>query len=290
MLSVKTVKRSSLNLALVLVCLASTGCIRQEQPSRYETHFVTVNGVQLHYVDWGGKGEALVFLTELGGTADGFDPIAKAFTARLHVLGLTRRGQGESDKPSSGYDVDTLVEDIRAFLDELQIKRVNLVGYSIAGNEETRFAGLYPERVAKLVYLDAAYDHASNQELLDRVRSQFSLPPLKLDDPFLKLIDNGATKFHPDYAKVQAPALSFHVIYDTDPAFPAWDEATRKKLQAYWKAYGNTFSRGQMDRFRREVRRGKVVELHGTSHTDFLGDPKQQRVVIREMRKFLAVE
>jgi hypothetical protein len=42
-----------------------------------------------------------------------------------------------------------------------------------------------------------------------------------------------------------------------------------------------------MERFRKEVRRGRVVELHGTSHTDFLADPKQQRVVIREMRSFL---
>ncbi len=209
---------------------------------------------------------------------------------RFHVLGLTRRGQGESGKPPSGYDVDTLAEDIRAFLDTLEIKRVNLAGYSIAGNEETRFAGLYPERVAKLVYLDAAYDHASNQELLHRVRSQFSLPPLQLDDPFLKLINDAATKYHPDYAKVQTPALSFHVIYDRDPAFAAWDEATRKRLQAYWKTYGNVFSRGQMDRFRKEVRSGRVVELHGTSHTEFLTDPKQQYVMIREMRKFLAAE
>jgi pimeloyl-ACP methyl ester carboxylesterase len=177
-----------------------------------------------------------------------------------------------------------------AFLDTLQIKRVNLAGYSIAGNEETRFAALYPDRVAKLVYLDAAYDHASDQELFDRVRSQFSLAPLRLDDPFLNAIDDEATKFHPDYAKVKAPALSFHVIYDSDPSFPAWDEATRKKLQAYWKAYGNAFSREQMKRFRKEVRNGRVVELHGTSHTNFLTDPKQQPLVIREMRKFLTVE
>ena len=50
---------------------------------------------------------------------------------------LTRRGQGESEKPSSGYDMDSLVEDIRAFLDVLKIKLVVFVGYSVAGNEET---------------------------------------------------------------------------------------------------------------------------------------------------------
>ena len=72
-----------------------------------------------------------------GGIADGFNPIAKRLTDSFHVIGLTRRGQGESEKPSSGYDMDSLVEDIRAFLDVLKIKLVVFVGYSVAGNEET---------------------------------------------------------------------------------------------------------------------------------------------------------
>ncbi len=98
------------------------------QTATFQTRFVTANGVKLHYVEWGGKGESLVYLTELGGMADGFDPIAKRVTGRFHVIGLTRRGQGESEKPSSGYDVDTLAQDITAFLNVLNIKRAILVG------------------------------------------------------------------------------------------------------------------------------------------------------------------
>ena len=56
--------------------------------------FVQVNGVRLHYLDWGGKGEALLFLTALSGTAGDFEPLAVPFTDRFHVLSLTRRGQG----------------------------------------------------------------------------------------------------------------------------------------------------------------------------------------------------
>jgi pimeloyl-ACP methyl ester carboxylesterase len=255
----------------------------------YQDHFITVNGVRLQYGDWGGRGEALLFLTELGGTAKGFDSIAERFTDHFHVLALTRRGQGESEKPPSGYDVATLAEDVRAFLDALRIKRVNLVGYSTAGNEETYLATVYPRRIAKLIYLDAAYDYASAQDLFERVGAQFSLKPLKLDDPFLDKIVDGSKKFRPEYRKVMAPALSFHVVYASDyvPAFPAWDEATRRNLQAYWREYGNAFQREQMERFRNEVPRGRVVELHDTSHTEFLTDPKQQSLVIREMRDFL---
>lgn len=129
----------------------------------YRSGFVRANGVRLHYLDWGGEGETLLFLAGLGGTAHGFDDIAPKFTDRFHVLALTRRGFGQSDQPDTGYDNPTLVEDIRGFLDALHIKRVHLVGHSIAGAEMTSFAGRYPERVGKLVYIEAAYDRHAGQ-------------------------------------------------------------------------------------------------------------------------------
>jgi pimeloyl-ACP methyl ester carboxylesterase len=100
-----------------------------------------------------------------GSTAEDFQPLAARFTDRFHVLGLTRRGQGQSDKPESGYDTSQLVEDIRAFLGAKRIQRATLVGYSMAGNELTEFALRHPRRLRKLVYLDAAYDLPQNVEL-----------------------------------------------------------------------------------------------------------------------------
>jgi pimeloyl-ACP methyl ester carboxylesterase len=76
-------------------------------------------------------------------------------------MALTRRGHGESDHPETGYDIDSLVEDIRQFLDVLGIEEVIMAGHSMAGIELSRFSALYPERVLKLVFLDAAYDRMS---------------------------------------------------------------------------------------------------------------------------------
>jgi len=77
------------------------------------------------------------------------------------VMALTRRGHGESDHPESGYDAETLTEDIRQFLDALGIEKIILAGHSMANVELSHFSALYPERVLKLVFLDAAYDRAS---------------------------------------------------------------------------------------------------------------------------------
>ena len=56
------------------------------------------NGVNLHYLDWGGKGKTLLFLHGMGDCAHGFDDLAPKFADHFRVLGLTPRGHGQSDK------------------------------------------------------------------------------------------------------------------------------------------------------------------------------------------------
>jgi pimeloyl-ACP methyl ester carboxylesterase len=243
--------------------------------------FVAVNGVRLHYVDWGGRGPTLLFLIGGGnGSAHTFDSFAPRFSDRFRVLGLTRRGQGPSDKPSSGYDTRTLVEDIRAFIDAMGIERVILIGHSIAGAEMTRFAGLYPNRVSKLVYLDSALDYARLDEIAQEARFSGSAP----DTP-LGQIERGAAAAHPDFSKVDAPALAFVVVYDElPPSDPKDDPAYRRDIELlYQKGFWWEISR----RFESEMRKGRVVTLHHTNH-NFFKDPTQVDRVVREIHEFLA--
>jgi non-heme chloroperoxidase len=129
--------------------------------SPHRSDFVNVNGIRLHYLDWGGDGPVLLFLAGWGCTAHIFDRFAPRFVDRFRVLALTRRGHGESDYPETGYDIDTLTEDIRQFMDALKIDRAILAGHSLAGIELSHFAALHPECVLKVVFLDAAYDRSS---------------------------------------------------------------------------------------------------------------------------------
>jgi len=126
--------------------------------SPHRSDFVNVNGIRLHYLDWGGTGETLLFLTGLGNSAHVYDDLAPRFTDRFRVFALTRRGHGDSDYPETGYDVHTLTEDMRCFMDELNIEKATLVGHSMAYVEQCHMCAVYPERVSSLVCLDAAYD------------------------------------------------------------------------------------------------------------------------------------
>jgi len=216
--------------------------------------FVTVEpGIKLELLDWGGKGEPLLFLAGLGNTAHVFEEYAPQFTDEYHVMAVTRRGFGASSQPGVGYDAGTLAKDILTLIDSLKIERITLIGHSIAGEEMTKFAALYPARVNKLVYLDAAADRteigtllaksppmpemktadsasiSAVQKFMHRVYGiSVSESELRAGSVFTKdgrfIKDITADSIYeailkaiekPNYKAVQAPALSFYAVPDS---------------------------------------------------------------------------
>ncbi len=132
-----------------------------EAPVPYHVQFIEVEaGVKLEVVDWGGSGRPLVLLSGMGATAHTFDKFAAKLTPSYHVYGITRRGFGASSVPPSGYSADRLGDDVLAVLAALNVNRPVLVGSSIAGQELSSAGSRYPEKVAGLIYLDAAYSYA----------------------------------------------------------------------------------------------------------------------------------
>jgi len=73
------------------------------------------------------------------------------------VIGVTRRGFGDSSAPASGYGADRLGDDVLAVIDALKISKPVLAGHSLGGEELSSIGSRYPERVAGLIYLDAGY-------------------------------------------------------------------------------------------------------------------------------------
>jgi non-heme chloroperoxidase len=157
------------NLTLVLIALValSAGVLHaqnQTDSSPHTVQFVTVDkDVKLEVLDWGGIGRPMVFLAGMGNTAHNFDAFAPKFTPKYHVYGITRRGFGASSKPTptgTNYTADRLGDDVLAVIDVLKLDHPVLVGHSFAGEELSSIGGRHPERVAGLIYLEAAYGFA----------------------------------------------------------------------------------------------------------------------------------
>jgi pimeloyl-ACP methyl ester carboxylesterase len=181
----------------------------------HKSDFVNVNGIRLHYLDWGGEGETLLFLTGMGCSAHIFNDFAPRFTDRFHVLALDRRGHGDSDYPETGYDADTLTEDLRQFLNALKIEKAILAGHSMAYIELCHFAARYPERVLKLIFLDAAYDNSSPE-----TKAAFEKNPLPKMMPGWPEDFSGTIEEYIAEIKQRFPALA--VVWSR-----AMDEQTR---------------------------------------------------------------
>ena len=218
--------------------------------------------VSVEVLDFGGTGEAIMFLHGYGNTAHSFDDFAPRLTDQYHVLAMTRRGNGASSRPDTGYSITTLATDIRTVLDSLGIARVHLAGHSFGGDQITKFALLFPDRLRSLVYLDAAHDRKD----LDRgPPGPPRVPPSRADSSSLGAIraylarNNGTSwpeaevhafyrfgpdgrvlgrstggagpinteiaksQEHPDYAHIRAPALAFYAFQPRpEQAFPTY--------------------------------------------------------------------
>ena len=154
------VRRIYIVLAVIIAIFDSCDHKTKRLPDHLVRFFNGSTNNKLEVLDWGGNGRPILFLSGLGNSAHVFDEFAPKFTDQFHVYALTRRGFGAS-LPSTGYDLKTLTSDIIAVMDSLHIEKVILAGHSIAGEEISKFAVLYPDRVDKIIYLDAAYDHKS---------------------------------------------------------------------------------------------------------------------------------
>lgn len=131
--------------------------------SAHEIKSIAVeDGVQLEVLDWGGSGRPLVLLPGLGATAHSFDELAPLLAGHYRVVGVTRRGVGSSSRPDHGYGQARLTQDILKVLDALGIDKAVFVGHSIAGDELSTLGVRHAERVAGLIYLDAAYDRVAS--------------------------------------------------------------------------------------------------------------------------------
>ena len=138
--------------ALVLV----TAGIASAQTAAYADKFITVNGLKIHYLDWGNDGkQPFLMLHGIGRVAHSFDHIAPRFAASYHVMAIDMRGHGDSDwSPEAAYLVEDYVKDIEAIAEKLNLRNIVLLGNSTGGRVVQVYAGMHPERVARLISED----------------------------------------------------------------------------------------------------------------------------------------
>lgn len=102
-------------------------------------YVTTTDNTQLYVKDWG-TGSPVILLHGWPLSADTWDDHAMAIAgAGYRAITYDRRGFGRSSQPWSGYDYDTLSDDLAAVIKQTGAQDVTLVGFSMGGGEVARY-------------------------------------------------------------------------------------------------------------------------------------------------------
>ena len=174
-------------------------------------------GLCLHIRRWPGTGQSFVLLHGLASNARTWDGVARHLAAAGHpVVAVDQRGHGRSDKPTGGYDFDTIADDLARLLDILAFEQPIVAGQSWGGNVVLDFGARHPQRAKGLVLVDGGYiDLQSRPEAnWEQVAAQLR-PPDLIGTPRIQL-QTRLQQAHPDWTDegVQATLDNFETMAD----------------------------------------------------------------------------
>ena len=110
------------------------------------------DGTKLFVQDWG-NGKPVLLLSAWTFDASSWGSQITALDAKgFRCVAPDRRGHGRSEMPSSGYDLETLTDDVAAIIEARDLRDVTLVGFSMGTAEAVNYLGRYgSDRIARLV-------------------------------------------------------------------------------------------------------------------------------------------
>lgn len=176
---------------------------------------ITVNGIKLHYLDWGNAGKPpLILLHGIARVANAFDHLAPHFTIDYHVITVDMRGHGDSGWHADGaYLVEDYTSDIEALIEQLGLRNLVLWGASTGGRVVQMIAGRHPDWVSSVVVEDVGPERtaaisnrrgdrmaqeANGWANLDEMLVQVKAENPRTPEPILRNLAQHGSKTRPD--------------------------------------------------------------------------------------------
>ena len=133
---------------------------------------VPINGFEIDY-RVAGSGRPFALAHSLGMAGRIFDPLRPLLEDRARVLTWDARGNGDSQKPATGWSIEDLASDLSGLLDDLGIERAVIGGLSMGGCTAIAYAVAHPEKLDGLVLIDttAGYGEEKRDAWEQRARN-----------------------------------------------------------------------------------------------------------------------
>jgi len=123
------------------------------QQHNSDKYIETAQNVKLYVKDYG-KGEPVILIHGWPLSNEMWEyQIDFLVENNYRVIAYDRRGFGKSSQPYNGYDYDTLTDDLKEIIEQLQLENVTLVGFSMGGGEVVRYFSRYKGKGVKKAVL-----------------------------------------------------------------------------------------------------------------------------------------
>src|SRR5262245_42195207 len=195
-----------------------------------QDHEIVVDGMRLHYLDWGNPHLPDLVLLHGGGlTAHTWDMASLLLRDHYHIVALDQRGHGDSGWTEDGaYGWEGHVTDIAGFVDAAGLDRFALAGMSMGGINAIRYTARHGERVQALVIVDVGPETlAEGRAELARFRNETQEEADSLDW-FLER----AIRFNPNRPVAHLRYSLHHSLKQLDNGRWTWKQDRRRGMEA----------------------------------------------------------
>lgn len=151
---------------------------------------VMVDGIQ-YSVEMCGEGFPLLLLHGFTGDGSTWGPYRNLWVkhSRLIIPDIIGHGNTEAPDDLNRYQIEAVAADMLDILDQIGVKQVDVLGYSMGGRLALTFALSYPERVRKLILESASPGLPTEEERLDRRKKDANLAKLINEQGIVTFVD-----------------------------------------------------------------------------------------------------
>jgi len=266
-----------------------------------ENRWLNLNGVKLHYLDWGNtSAPPMILLHGFCSYARYWDFFARNMKSHYHILALDMRGHGESDWAET-YSLRDGAADLAGLVDALKLKNIILIGLSLGGLMSMLYAAENSESLSRLIIVDIgpelnmeglahiAKDLASEPECFASAEEAFSrlkqVQPLNSDEVIrhqvahaLKRCEDKKLRFKYDPALCRLNLES-----------PEWLWGHLKRIKCptlvIRAEHSDVLSEATARRMIALLPQGSLTEIPDTTHTLVGDNPEAFEQVVRKFLK-----
>jgi pimeloyl-ACP methyl ester carboxylesterase len=256
-------------------------------PAKHAANGIIENdGVKISYAACGQGDTTLLFVHGWCINKGYWQPQAQYFCPRYTVVSIDLPGFGQSGKNRSNWIFEAYAKDIKAVIDQLQLKNVVLIGHSMSGDLALQAANLYPDLFIALIGIDnlrkpgkplEPADLAGANRFFDTMHMQFKSTVNKYMRPSLFQPSTDSTIVNRVMNDVFSgdSSIATSVLYNL-MITAQQEQAMMQQLSQTLYLINSDVERTEIDSLNKYCRKGcEVVEVHGTGHYPMLEKPKE---------------